>query len=440
MDIKNMTGISEEIVNYISEFKKEPVWMRNMRLSAWSLYSENPAPVISDESWLRTDISALNFENITPFNSGRILKPDSQLELENGNGSKIVQYDSSVVFAGIDKDLKNKGVIFTDMDSALVKYPDLVTEYFMKSCVIPKYNVLTLLHASSWSGGVFLYVPSNVEIDVPFNVIYNLSRYGMGMFQHTLIIVENSSIVTFNEQLLSSIDSQQSKVGNSRSLSNGVVEIFLKDNAKLNYSSIQSFSANVNSFNTKRALVGRDSSINWVEGMVGAGLEKNHLEVALRGSGSNADITGISFLTGEQHLDTWVSIHHTVPNTTGNILINSVVDESAKSVFQGMIRIDPDAQHTDSFMGNYNLLLGDNAKADSIPRLEIEADEVRATHGVTVGQVDEEQLFYLMSRGINKDDAKDMIVDGFFESLISRVQQKQTQDDLRYSLQRKREQ
>ncbi|MGR3178661.1 MAG: Fe-S cluster assembly protein SufD [Candidatus Anammoxibacter sp.] len=437
MNIKDAKGFSEEIVSYISETKKEPQWMKELRLDSWGKYNSNPIPDSNDESWRRTDISSLNLAEIHSFNDDN-LSVDDTATSANQAENRIIHRNSSVVHNRLSKDLEDKGVIFTDMDSALKKYPELIKEYFVSNCVNSDHDVFALLHLAFWSGGTFLYVPANVEIDIPFSSLVTLNRPGSAVFHHTLIVLEESSKALFQEELQSESTNPQSAIRNPQSISSGIVEMYLKDGACLDYFSVQDWGTDVYSFSAKRVVVNRDSSMKWTECAVGSKLAKSDFTSILKGQGANTNMLGLSFTNGNQHLDTSATVHHTAPNTNGNILIKGVADGNAKTVFQGLIKIDPGAQHTDSYMGNHNLLLSDNAKADSIPVLEIEADEIKATHGVTVGQVDKEQMFYLMSRGLNESDAKKLIADGFFESIINMVTQEYARDSLRHFIDKKR--
>ena len=436
MNINETKGFSEEVVCHISAAKNEPLWMKEIRLECWDKYAKNPFPDSNDEYWRRTDVSSLNLDEITPFNDARLLRHDTNFTPKNIIGDQVVHIDSTVVDSVLSKELQNKGIIFTDMDSALKKHPDIIKEYFMTNGVDSAHNIFTLLHTACWSGGAFLYVPSNIEIDLPFSSLYTLNKQGLGVFYHTLIIVERSSKVFFQEQLRS--DTKNIEQTTTPSVNSNVVEIHLKDGSCLDYFTVQNWDNDVYCFNTKKAALGRDSSITWTECTVGGKLTKSYLESNLNKQGARANMLGLSFTNNIQHLDTSVTVHHSVPNTSGNILINGVTDDHASTIFQGMIEIDKDAQNTESYMGNHNLLLSDNAKADSIPKLEIKADEVKATHGVTIGQVDKDQLFYLQSRGINEDDSKELIVDGFFESIINKVNQDYAKDALRYVIRKKR--
>lgn len=439
MNDKTFHGLSEQTIMRISEIKNEPLWMKEKRLANWLLFERNPVPKGTDESWRRTDISPLRLEEIILFYNNHLSYVRRQLPNVSVSENILVQEDSVAVYKCLSKDLEAKGVIYTDLDLALIKYPDLIKEYFMANCVCADYDIFTPLHLACWSGGTFLYVPKGLEITIPFRAIYSINTPGTGIFQHTLIIVEQSSKVAFSEELCSNYNNTQSESHNSQSLSCGFTEIYLKEGSQLDYLALQDLGQDIFYFSTKKAIANRDSSINWVEGSIGSKLTKSYLEAVLKGSGSSCKLLGASFVNNNQHLDTSTSIDHIASNTSGDIYVKGAVDGKARSVFQGMIRIDRTAQKTDSYMGNHNLVLSKEARADSIPALEIEADDVKASHGVTVGQVDEEQLFYLMSRGLAKDDAKDMIVDGFFESLFDRIPQGYAQDALRNLIGKKRE-
>ena len=437
MKLIKSKGFSEEIINHISETRKEPKWMKELRFGCFERYKKNPLPDSNDESWRRTSFQSMDFDKIqTGYNNqSDSINRNSRFD----NESHLAYTDASITGNFLSKELKEKGVIFTDMDTALMKHPDLVKEYFMSFCVKPEQNSYTLLHAAFWQGGLFLYVPREVEIQIPFKYLYEFNKNGLGTFYHTLIVLEESSRAYFLEEA-SSINESQSKTEDvSQSFNCPVVEIYLKENSSLNYLAVQDFGHNVYSTISKTVILEDNSSIKWTECTVGGRITKSSLGSILAGPGASTNMLGISFVDGDHHFDTSTFVHHKVPNTNGNILFKGVVNDNGTSIFQGMIRIDPDAQHTDSFMGNHNLLLSDDARADSIPKLEIEADDVRASHGVTVGQVDEEQLFYLKSRGIKEEDAEEMIVGGFLESIVNMADQTTEQERLRYFIKKKRE-
>ncbi len=434
MDIKNMKGFSEELVGYISDARNEPAWLRDQRLSCWHKYADSPMPDADDELWRRADLSSLNLDEIYPFD-------DNGAENQT-SGNSGEQRGSSFLRSALSKDLSYKGVIFTDMNDALLRHTDMAKEYLLKNSAGVDRDVFALLNAACWRGGVFLWVPDGADVGVPLSALQSFAKPGNGMFQRIIIVVGNSAAVSFREESSSYLDDSHIPAGNNsapQSISAGIVEIYLKNNAKLNYFSLQDFSDEVYSFTVKKAVLDRDASINWVEGTVGGKLAKSRIEIALQGPGANAEITGVSYVAGERRIDSSIAIHHSAPDTSGNILVKGAADDSGGSVFQGMIRIDETAQRTNSYMGNYNLLLSENARADSVPRLEIEADEVKASHGVTVGEVDAEQLFYLMSRGISGSDAKNLIVDGFFESAIANAPQEDIKEALRNTIGKKRE-
>ena len=437
MKLLNLKGFSEETINHISEAKKEPKWMRELRFRCLERYKGQPLPDSNEESWRRTSFNSLNFDEIQTTYNNQF--PDTITNSRIDKESYLAYKDSSITHNYLSKYLEEKGVIFTDMDTALIKHPDLIKEYFMSHCVKPELNAFTMMHAAFWNGGIFLYVPRGVEIEVPIKCLYASNKNGLGLFYHTLIVLEESSRAYFLEESSSTREAQSKPKEATQSFNCPVVEIYLKENSSLNYLAVQDFGHNVYSAISKSVILKNNSSIKWTECTVGGRVTKSHLESTLVGQGASTNMLGISFVDGNHHLDASTSVHHKVPHTSGNILFKGVVNDNGTSIFQGMIQIDHDAQHTDSFMGNHNLLLSDNAKADSIPKLEIKADEVRATHGVTVGQVDKEQLFYLMSRGINEEDAKEMIVDGFLESIVGMADQTTEQESLRYFIKKKRE-
>jgi len=424
--------LTENVIGEIAEKNSEPSWMREKRLESWHVFNKMPMPTGQEETWRRTDFNRFRIIETLPYTDPVLptqdynnlkygIKP-SILSYRDTSGT-LIQRNSHMVFNKLADDLRRKGVIYTDIITAIQKYPDLMKSYLMTGCIKPDDSKFTAIHSACMNGGVFLYIPEGVEIYMPIRTLFSMKTNEYGMFYHTLIIAGAHSKVTYIEE--SSSDSN----GN-QSISNNAVEVFLNEGATVDYLGLQGLSTDVYHFATKRAIVEKDASMNWIEGSNGSKLTKSFLESILKESGSNTGMYGIFSVTNDQQIDISTFIHHQAPHTTADILINGALKERARSVFQGMIKIEKEAQQTHSYMANHNLILSDKARADSIPRLEIEADNVHATHGVSIGQIDEEQLFYLMSRGISLEDSKDMIVDGLFEAVLRKVKT----DDIKKTL------
>ena len=311
---------------------------------------------------------------------------------------------------------------------SLARYPDLVREYFMRACVSPTESKLTAMNGAFWSGGVLLYVPAGLEVSLPFQAIYRIGKAEAGAFPRTLIVAGPGSRATYLEEYTSPPDGREA-------LSDAIVEIFLEESAQLCYTALQRWGEGVTHFSTQRALVKRDSCLRWIDCSLGGRLAKSNLECLLLEPGARVEQTGLFFGAKNQHMDFSPFLHHQAPHTTGEVLFKGALKGKARSVFQGLIRVEKEARRTDSFLTNHNLILSEKGRADSIPRLEIENNDVRCSHAVTAGRVDEEQIFYLMSRGLPKGEAIRLVVSGFFEEVYRRIPLEEERERLRAALQ-----
>jgi Fe-S cluster assembly protein SufD len=412
-----------------SESRGEPEWLLERRLRAWQLFEMLPMPTRQDEEWRRTDISRLRLEDLEPFApaSGEV---ESPLRLDGNNAGLLSQNNSVTIDRSLSDDLAGAGVIFTDLDTAVREYPDLVRAYLSTEAVLPDAGKFQALNAAFWSGGVFLYVPSGVEFEIPVRALYGLTAPGSALFTHTLIVLEKGARATYIEEYASEgIDRQ--------TLNAGAVEVFLKGNSHLTFITLQEWMGQVTDISTQRALMDRDATLDWLVVGMGEGLTKTNIESALRGPGANAQMLGILWGFGRQHTDYHTVQDHVAPHTTSDLLYKSALTDEARSIFSGRIRVDKGAQGTDAYQANRNILLSEKAAAFPSPNLEIEANEVRCTHGATVGKVDQDQLFYLMSRGIPRDVATRIVVEGFYEDVLQREPVSAIRDNLRELIARK---
>ena len=401
--------------------------MREARLNSFEIFGKTQIPTLSDKGWRYTDLSKLDLNNIEPsigYDQVETEGPTSMAwvdGIEKGwevSGQLIINNSRRAINSLAD-DLRRKGVIFMDLASALHKRPDLVKEYFMTRCVRPC-DKFTSLNGAFWGNGAFLYIPKGVEIPFPIQTTILIDGINHGVFNHTLIIADEGSSFTYIEESRSN-HAIAGKKDEGMTLACGVTEIFIKDGARVNYIDLQGWGDGVWDISTKRALLERGGKLTWIVGAIGGRLVRYNLETALMGEGSTIEISGLFMASHNQHMDFSTLMHHIAPNTKGDLLLKGVLTDRSRSVFQGMIKIDKSAQKTDSYLANHNLLVSEKARADSMPSLEIEAHDVQASHGATVGQIDEEQLFYLMSRGLDRSEAEVLIVGGFLESLLQRV-------------------
>jgi Fe-S cluster assembly protein SufD len=409
-----MAKFTREAVEQLSAHLDEPQWMLDFRLKAFDLYQSLPMPTLKDEAWRRTDIRALQLNSIGPSINGHsagTAGPQS-VELEHETAGSMLLVDGERISYHLDPAAEADGVVFLDMNAALQSHGDLLREYFMTRVVKPEEGKFAALHAAFWRGGTFLYVPAGVTVAAPFHSLaWNLSGRTFG---HILIIVEKGASATLANEFMS-------ETGDKQALHNGVVELIVKESARLQYLSLQEWGRDLWQFTHERASVGKDAELDWVIGVLGSQLTKSFQTVDLDGRGATARMSGLYFGLGRQHLDLDTEQNHNQPDTVSDLLYKGALKSGARSVWQGMIRVLPDAQRTNGYQANRNLLLTKNARADSIPGLEIEADDVRCTHGSTVGQVDEDEIFYLMSRGLPREDAVQLLVSGFFTPVLDRI-------------------
>jgi Fe-S cluster assembly protein SufD len=412
-----MAAFTREAVEELSAGLNEPAWMREFRLKAWEVYEQMPMPTTNDEPWRRTDLRRLKLDNIGPSLNGggdgsNVPSYLGEQLTEDKTGGILLQVDGVTQQYELSEELKAQGVVFCDMATAVREYPELVQKYFMSQVVTVDEGKFAALHGAFWRGGTFLYVPKNVEAAAPLHSA--LWTVNGKTFSHTLVVLDEGAQAIC-------IDEYASPNGEGQALHNGVVELIVGDRASLTYVNLQDFGGNVWQLNHERGRVGRDAKLDWVISAMGTRLTKAFQSVELDGQGSWARMSGLFFANGRQHFDLDTQQNHNAPDTVSDLLYKGALKDNARSVWQGLIKALPDSQRIDGFQANRNLLLQDTARADSIPGLEIEADDVRCTHAATVGQIDKQEVFYLMARGIPKETAVRMIVEGFFTPVMERI-------------------
>jgi len=416
-------GFSRSLVEEISARKGEPTWMLERRLAAWEVFERTPWPTLKDEDWRRTDIRPLKFAEIIPYVPGpngvraRETIPAEYLsELADAEqGGFLIQVNSDPGYRELKAELAQQGVIFMDMDTAVREYGDLVREYFMTRAVLPEQGKFAALHGAFWQGGTFIYVPAGVEVALPLHSLVWADQPWAGLFAHTLVILAERARLTLVHEVASPT------LSGVQGLHVGATELFIGPAAQLKYVSLQSWGRHMFNFTHERARLERDATLDWIVGAMGSRLTKSYMDIELDGQGSTARMSGLFFTDDDQHLDHDTQQNHNAPHTTSDLLFKGALLDRSRSVWQGMIRVAPGAQRTDGYQANRNLVLSEGARADSIPGLEIMADDVRCTHGSTVGQIDEEHVFYLMSRGLTRREAERLIVEGFFLEVLERI-------------------
>jgi Fe-S cluster assembly protein SufD len=412
---------SETLDALIASRPFEPEWMRDRRRDSFHVLMDTPLPTRTDEAWRRTDFGSLRLKEIESVaaaidgNASIKSAPKSIKEVVNGKGTSasLVLSEGVTIANNVAKDLAKRGVIFTDMDTAIQKHADLIEPLFMTEIVKPNDGYFAALHGAFWQAGSFLYVPRGVEVPLPIRSGTWLNQH-RSSFTHTLIVMEPGSRAVF-------IDEYASATGDQQALNNAAIEITVRDGAQLDYVNWQDWGRNVFNFTHERAHVMRDATLHWIAIGLGTKLTKSFIDAVLAGQGSTALMSGAYFVDNNQHLDYDTEQNHRVPHTKSDLLYKGALKDKARSVWQGNIHVFPGAQRTDAYQANRNLTLSHTARADSIPGLEIEADDVRCTHGAAISQVDREEVFYLMSRGLPQAVAEQMIVTGFFQPVLDRI-------------------
>ncbi len=408
---------SREAVEQLSAYLGEPEWMLAFRLRAWEQFEQLPLPTTQDEPWRRTDLRRFKLEQFGPSLNGRSagVEPPAYLGeqlTEDAAGGVLVEIDGVATKYELSEQLREQGVIFTDMHTAVREHPELVRRFFMTEAVKPEEGKFALMHAAFWRGGSFLYVPRNVRAAAPLHSA--LWAVGGRTFTHTLVVLEEGAEAVF-------IDEYASETGDAPALHNGVIELLVGDAASLNYVSLQDFGTNTWLFTHERGRVGRDARLDWVISVMGTRLSKSFQTTELDGPGGWGRMSGLFFANGRQHFDLDTQQNHNAPDTVSDLLYKGALKDKGRSVWQGMIKALPHSQRIDGFQANRNLLLEPTARADSIPGLEIEADDVRCTHASTVGHLDRNEIFYLMSRGIPEEESVRMVVQGYFDPVMQRI-------------------
>ncbi|MGF1470808.1 MAG: Fe-S cluster assembly protein SufD [Rubrobacteraceae bacterium] len=416
-------GVSAEAVKALSAFKNEPAWVTEKRLEAWQTYENLPMPSMREEAWRYTDISDVNIEDFVPYTPSPDVESEEDLPeavqklLREGeeNSALIVQHNSETSYARVDEELEKKGVILTDLHTALIEHEEVVKEHLFR--LVPEdYDKFAALSAAAFSGGSFLYVPRGVDVEVPIQSYRWFDAAG-SIMPRTLVVVEEGSSVTYIDEYASPGTEDDEPV-----LSNGAIELFVGEGSNLRYISLQNWGRNVLHFNTIRSEAEKDAAINSLVVSFGSELSRTNVDAGLTAPGSDSEMLGLYFADAEQLLDHHTLQDHLAPNAHSDLLYKGAMRDESLAVFSGLIRVEPGAQKTDAYQTNRNLILGtDDAMAVSLPRLEIQADDVKCSHGSTTGQVDEVELFYLMSRGIPRREAEKLVVFGFFGEVTSRI-------------------
>jgi len=422
---KARKGLDEEVVRQISAMKGEPEWMLEFRLRSYRHFISRPMP-----NWGSPKMREIDFDNLYYYikpteekarswddvpddiknTFDRLGVPEAEQKFLAGVGA---QYESEVIYHNIKKDLENKGVLFLDTDQALQKHEDIFREYF-GTIIPPEDNKFAALNSAVWSGGSFIYVPPGVKIDLPLQAYFRINAQNMGQFERTLIIVDKNAYVHY-------VEGCTAPTYSSDSLHSAVVEIIVKEGGRCRYSTIQNWSTNVFNMVTKRAAAYKNATMEWVDGNLGSKLTMKYPAVWLMEPGAHGEVLSIAFAGKDQHQDAGAKIIHFAPNTSSVITSKSISKAGGRASYRGLLKVNRGAVNSKSNVVCDALILDDQSASDTFPYMEIAENQVSIGHEASVTKVSEEQLFYLMSRGISEQQAAGMIVSGFIEPIVKEL-------------------
>ncbi|MGC8723934.1 MAG: Fe-S cluster assembly protein SufB [Acidobacteriota bacterium] len=415
---RSAKGLTRETIMDISRHKKEPDWMTDIRLRAYEVFLGKPMP-----RW-GGDLSEMDFDAYTYYikpsdkredrwedvpenirkTFDRLGIPEAERKFLAGVGA---QYESEMVYHSIHEDLAKKGVIFLDTDSGLREFPALFREHFA-SLVPPEDNKFAALNTACWSGGSFIYVPKGVKLDIPLQAYFRINSENMGQFERTIIIADEGAQLHY-------IEGCTAPQYSTKSLHTGVIEIFVKRGAKVRYTTIQNWAHNIYNLVTQRAIAYEGATMEWVDGNMGSRLTMKYPSIYLVGEHARGTILSIAFATSDQHQDAGAKIIHKAPNTSSTITSKSISKGAGRTSYRGLLKVAKGATGVKASVKCDALMLDPQSRSDTYPTMEIDEDKVAIAHEATVGKISDEQIFYLMSRGLSESDATAMIVQGFIE-------------------------
>ena len=420
---KARKGLDRKIVEEISEMKKEPAWMRDFRLKSLDIFNSKPMPLWGGQIGINfqdvyyylkpTENQSKSWEDVPPEIKRTFDKlgiPEAEKKFLAGVKA---QYESEVVYGSLREDLSKLGVIFTDTDSALRDYPDLLREYF-STIIPPTDNKFAALNSAVWSGGSFVYVPPGVKIDFPLQAYFRINAANMGQFERTLIIVDEGAQVHYVEGCTAPMYSTES-------LHSAVVEVVAKRGSRVRYTTIQNWANNIYNLVTKRAMAYGDSLVEWVDGNLGSRLTMKYPAIYMMEPGARGEVLSVAFASHGQHQDAGAKVVHCAPHTSSRIVSKSISKNGGRASYRGLCKIMPGAKKSKSSVVCDALILDPQSRSDTYPYLEIEEQDVNVGHEASVSRIGEEQLFYLASRGLSETEASTMIVSGFIEPLVKEL-------------------
>ncbi len=421
---KARKGLNEAVVRQISAMKKEPKWMTDFRLKSYKVFLDKKMP-----DW-GADLSKINFDNIYYYikptegqadswdklpkeikdTYDRIGVPEAEKKFLSGVSA---QYESEVVYESISKLLTKQGVIFCDMDTALRKYPEIVKEYF-GHLIPPHDNKFAALNSAVWSGGSFVYVPKGVHVTLPLQAYFRINAERFGQFERTLIIAEEGSNVHY-------IEGCTAPIYTTDSLHAAVVEIYVKKDARVRYTTVQNWSKNVYNLVTKRAKAHENAIMEWIDCNLGSQVTMKYPSVYLMGEGARGEVLSIAFAGENQHQDAGAKMLHFAPKTKSRIVSKSISKDNGRTSYRGLVQVFPGAKDSSVYVSCDALILDEKSRSDTYPSMRIKENDVEVQHEATVEKLGEDKLFYLMSRGMSKTDAEGLLVNGFIDPVTREI-------------------
>lgn len=422
-------GFDETAFEKFLKDRQEPEWLVERRRTAFGHLVNAAWPSLRDEEWRRTDIRALKLDGFAPPSSQPPSEAarsavDASWNTLNKNYECGIEQLDAVSTRTADTSKLPDGAIFASLADAVRDHPEIIQQYLLTQAVDPGADFFSALHGAFWTGGTLLYVPKGVKVEIPLFHLIGLSPEGAVDLSHTLVVLEDDAEATLVQETASG------DRGKTPGLHAGAVELILRKGARLRFVNIQNWDDSTWHFSRERAVLGENAKLQWTVGGLGSRLAKVNQEVALVGEGARAQVNGVMFTSGRQNLTYITRQDHIAPHTSSDLLYKGGLKDRSRMVWRGMIKVEAEAQHTDAYQKNDNLVLDPDARADSIPGLEIEANEVRCTHGATAGPVDPEMHFYAQARGINSDTATRLIVEGFFANVYDRISVEPVRDTL----------
>jgi Fe-S cluster assembly protein SufB len=417
-------GIGEDIVREISAVKGEPQWMLDFRLKALDTFAKMPMP-----TW-GVDLGTLDFEEFYYYMRPVKTKARTWEEVPEGIKETFerlgipeaerkflagveTQMDSESVYSSLKQEWERHGILFVDMDTAVQQYPDLVREHISRAVPIAD-NKFAALNSAFWSGGSFVYVPADVTVEIPLQAYFRINAQSLGQFERTIIIAEEGSKVHY-------IEGCTAPQYSTAALHTGVIEIFVKRGAQARYTTIQNWSRNIYNLVTQRAIVEEEGSMAWVDGNLGSGVTMKYPAVVLKGAGAHGEVMSIAFAGEGQHYDAGAKAVHLAPHTSSVVTSKSISKDNGRSAFRGLVRVNQGATGAQSKVVCDALLLDAHSRSDTYPYIDVNEDDARIEHEATVSKISEDQLFYLMSRGLSEEEASGMIINGFLEPFIKEL-------------------